>query len=403
MNKFDTIIIGGGPSGMLAAGIAAKNGKSVALFEKNEKLGRKLKITGKGRCNVCNDCDIDTFLKSVPTNSKFLYSAIHAFTPEDTVNFFKDLGVNLKTERGNRVFPVSDNSDDIVNALANFAKRNGVKIIQQNVQKILHDDTTVKGVISNSTEYYSDSVLLATGGVSYKATGSTGDGHKFAKNLGHTITELKPSLIALTSDDTACSDMQGLSLKNSALKLFMNNKKIYDDFGEMIFTHFGVSGPMILSASAHMHKKGDYHIVLDLKPALSFEQLDKRLVKDFESTKNFSNYLKELLPQKMINVITSRTGIDPTTKCNEITRVQRHALITELKNFKIDITGFRPINEAIITSGGVSVKEINPKTMESKLVKGLFFAGEIIDVDAYTGGFNLQIAYSTAYLAGNNL
>lgn len=400
MEKYDIIIVGAGAAGLVAAITAAQNDKKVLVFEKNEKLGRKIRITGKGRCNVCNNCSPTEFIASVPGNGKFLYSAINTFTPENTMEFFENLGVALKTERGNRVFPVSDSAHDIADALANAASKEGVKFQKTSVDKIINAENFT--VISQKKEYIANSVLIATGGASYKATGSTGDGYKFAKALGHSIKEPRASLVALTSNDKHCADMQGLSLRNCSLKLFLKNKCIFEDFGEMLFTHFGVSGPIILSSSAHIRKEGEYYINLDLKPALSENQLDARLLRDFESSsnRNFDNYLKELLPSKMISVMIERVGISADTKCHSITREQRHNLIQNIKNFKIEISGFRSLNEAIITAGGVSVKEINPKTMESKIAKGLYFAGEVIDVDAYTGGFNLQIAFSTGYLAG---
>ncbi|MFI3326386.1 MAG: NAD(P)/FAD-dependent oxidoreductase [Clostridia bacterium] len=400
MGKYDIIVIGAGAAGLMASIVASENGKKVLVFERNEKLGRKIRITGKGRCNVCNNCTADEFISHVPGNGKFMFSAINTFTPDDTMNFFEKLNVPLKTERGGRVFPVSDNAHDIADALANRALKNGVIFQKSTVDKIVYGE--VKTVISNKIEYKADNILIATGGASYKATGSTGDGYKFAKSLGHTVKEPRASLVALTSDDKDCADMQGLSLRNCGLKLYLKNKCVFEDFGEMLFTHFGVSGPIVLSSSAHIRKDGDYYMNLDLKPALSVQQLDNRLLRDFESSsnRNFDNYLKELLPSKMISVMINRVGISGDTKCHSITREQRHNLISNIKSFKINISGFRPINEAIITSGGVNIKEVNPKTMESKIAKGIYFAGEVIDVDAYTGGFNLQIAFSTGYLAG---
>lgn len=404
---YDLIVIGGGAAGLMAAGTAAENGKSVLVFDKNDKLGRKVRITGKGRCNVTNNCDNDTVIKSCVASGRFLYSALSVLSPQDTMDFFEGLGVPLKTERGNRVFPVSDNANDIANALENWCKDNGVKFKKEAVDDVLTENGAVTGVRTHSGEYGSNAVLIATGGASYKATGSTGDGYKFAEKLGHTIKPITPSLVALTTQDDYCPRMQGLSLKNVQVKVFdteKKNKVIYEDFGEMLFTHFGVSGPVILSASAHMRdmKPGRFVISINVKPALTEEQLDKRLLRDFEKNqnRNFANSLSELLPQKMIDVVIERSGIPPETKCNSITREQRKSLLDTLRDFRVTVNGFRSLNEAIVTGGGVNTKEINPKTMESKLVSGLYFAGEVIDVDAYTGGFNLQIAFCTGRLAG---
>jgi predicted Rossmann fold flavoprotein len=408
-NKFDLIVVGAGAAGLMAAGTAAESGKSVLIFDKNEKLGRKVRITGKGRCNVTNNCDVNTVIAAAVGNGRFLYSALNYFSPEDAMLFFESHGVPLKTERGNRVFPQSDNANDIADALEKYALSGNTKVIKKSVTDILTADGSVKGVISDGKEYFSQNVLLATGGASYRATGSTGDGYRFAKKLGHTIVEPRPSLVAVTSDDSDCPEMQGLSMKNCGVKVVDNekNKIIYSDFGELLFTHFGISGPVILSSSAHMRnmKSGKYSVVLDIKPALSEEQLDKRIQRDLEknNNRNFANSLSELLPQKMIDVIVERSTIPGDTKCNSVTKEQRKKLLSVLKNFKINVMGFRSLNEAIVTSGGVSVKEINPKTMESKLVHGLYFAGELIDVDAYTGGFNLQIAFATGRLAGDSL
>lgn len=407
--NIDLIVIGGGAAGLMAAGTAAENGKSVLVFDKNDKLGRKIRITGKGRCNVTNNCDNDTVIKSCISSGRFLYSALSVLSPQDTMDFFEGLGVPLKTERGNRVFPESDNANDIANALEKWCKDLGVRFKKETVLDVLTEDGSVKGVKAQSGEYSSTAVLIATGGASYKATGSTGDGYKFAEKLGHSIKPITPSLVALTTQDDDCPKMQGLSLKNAEIKVFdteKKNKVIYEDFGEMLFTHFGVSGPVILSASAHMRdmNPGRYVISVNLKPALSEEQLDKRLLRDLEKNqnKNFGNSLSELLPQKMIDVVIKRSGIPPETKCNSITREQRRSLLDTLRDFRLTVNGFRSLNEAIVTGGGVNIKEINPKTMESKLVSGLYFAGEVMDVDAYTGGFNLQIAFCTGRLAGLN-
>lgn len=408
-DKYDAIIIGGGAAGLMAAGTAAERGLKVLLFDKNEKLGRKVRITGKGRCNVTNNCDAHAVISAAVCNGKFLYSAVNSFAPEDTMAFFEALGVQLKTERGNRVFPVSDKAADIAEALERYALNSGVTVIREPVKSINFADGAVCGVKTADGSYSADSVLIATGGSSYPATGSTGDGYRLAKSLGHTVTRIKPSLIGLLSDDTDCEAMQGLALKNCGIELWDSekNKVIYTDFGEMLFTHFGVSGPVILSASAHIPdmERGRYSLRIDLKPALDREQLDARLLRDLEknNNKNFSNSLSELLPSKMIDIVIRRSGIAPDMKCNSVTKAMRISLLNVLKEFSVNITGFRPIAEAIVTSGGVNVKEINPKTMESKIVKGLYFAGEVIDVDAYTGGFNLQIAFSTGRLAGNNM
>ncbi len=407
--NIDLIVIGGGAAGLMAAGTAAENGKSVLVFDKNDKLGRKIRITGKGRCNVTNNCDNDTVIKSCVSSGRFLYSALSVLSPQDTMDFFEGLGVPLKTERGNRVFPESDNANDIANALEKWCKDLGVRFKKETVLDVLTEDGSVKGVKAQSGEYSSTAVLIATGGASYKATGSTGDGYKFAEKLGHSIKPITPSLVALTTQDDDCPKMQGLSLRNAEIKVFdteKKNKVIYEDFGEMLFTHFGVSGPVILSASAHMRdmKPGRFVISVNLKPALSEEQLDKRLLRDLEKNqnKNFGNSLSELLPQKMIDVVIKRSGIPAETKCNSITREQRKSLLDTLRDFRLTVNGFRSLNEAIVTGGGVNTKEINPKTMESKIVSGLYFAGEVMDVDAYTGGFNLQIAFCTGRLAGLN-
>lgn len=399
---FDVIVVGGGAAGLMAAGTAAEQGKKVLLFDKNEKLARKVRITGKGRCNVCNHCQPQEVIGAVPGNGRFLHSAVNRFSPQDTMAFFEQLGVPLKTERGNRVFPVSDKADDIADALAGFIEQRGVEVMRTPVTALCTEEGRITGLLAGKQCYRAPKVLVATGGASYRATGSTGDGYRLAKSVGHSTTEPRPSLVALTSPDGDCGEMQGLSLKNCGLKLLADGKCIYEDFGELLFTHFGVSGPIVLSASAHMREASAYSLVLDLKPALSFEQLEMRLLRDFEknANKNYENALTELLPRKMIPVMLRRSGISGDLKCHSITREQRHRVISCLKNFLIEINGFRSLNEAIVTAGGVNVREINPKTMESKLIQGLYFAGEVIDVDAYTGGFNLQIAFSTGFLAG---
>jgi len=413
------VIIGGGPAGMLSAISAGTNKNDVTILEKMNMLGRKLLITGKGRCNITSSIPIDEFIKNVPGNGKFLYSCLNNFTNEDILNILKEEGLQTKVERGNRVFPITDKSQDVLQALLNRLKKLKVKIeVGANVKEILTEQDIVNGVkyIQGGKEKVikADKVILATGGKSYSATGSTGDGYELAKKVGHTVTEIKPSLVPISTkgkDLEICRRMQGLSLKNVAIKIkdAKNNKIIYEDFGEMIFTHFGVSGPIILSGSAHLlrYKKedirqGNIKLIIDLKPALDVQKLDDRILRDFSLEKNkiFKNSLDNLLPQKMISTVIELSGIDQNKKVNEITREERVRLVQLLKNFEITLHDFRPIEEAIITAGGISIKEINPKTMESKLIKGLYFAGEIIDVDAYTGGFNLQIAYSTGYTAG---
>lgn len=399
----DTIIIGAGAAGTMAAIQAARLGKSVLLFERNDHIGRKLRITGKGRCNVTNNSPVQEHMENIPVNPRFLYSAFSAFDAYDTMAFFEELGVPLKTERGNRVFPVSDKAEDIVNALSRELKRLGVKIINKRVSRLITEDGVCAGVKAGGEEYRSNSVLIACGGKSYPNTGSTGDGYALAESAGHTITELKPSLVPLTSRDRFCAEMMGLSLRNVTLYLYDRDTLIFSELGEMLFTHFGMSGPLVLSASSHIRdmQPDRYSVKIDLKPGLTPEQLDARIQRDFAENLNrdFINGIRKLLPAKLIPVITRLSGIDPEQKINGITREQRLHFGELIKAFPVSISGFRPIDEAIITSGGVSVKEINPKTMESKLLPGLFFAGEVIDTDAYTGGFNLQIAFSTAYSA----
>ena len=410
-----TIVIGGGPAGMMAGISAAYNGNDVTLIEKNKSLGKKLLITGKERCNITSSIDISDFIQNVPGNGKFLYSSFQNFTNIDIINFLKKNGLEVKYERGKRVFPVTDKSSDVLECFIKELKKMNVKIkLNSEVTEIETKNGEVTGVyLSNGDIIKASKVILSTGGKSYPATGSDGSGYELARKLGHTITEIKPSIIPLIAEDTL--DLQGLSLKNVKIKIKdnLNNKLIYEDFGEMLFTHFGVSGPIILSGSAHLIRyknieellnKNKIILYIDLKPALLEEELDARILRDFEEFKNrdFKNSLEKLLPQKMINTIIKRSKINENKKVNEITKEERRNLVHLLKNFKVIIKGFRPIEEAIITSGGVSVKEINPKTMESKIIKGLFFAGEIIDVDAYTGGFNLQIAYSTGFTAGKN-
>ena len=405
--KADVAVVGGGAAGMMAAAEAAKRGLRVLLIEKNESMGRKLRITGKGRCNVTNDCDVRSFMSNIPVNGKFLYSALNRMTPQMSMDYFEALGVPLKVERGSRVFPVSDQAADICRGLEKQLHQTGVYILHARVQEILTADGMISGLETERERVLCRNVILCTGGKSYPATGSTGDGYAFARALGHTIIPPRPSLVPLTSPDGLCRELMGLSLRNVEITVFEDDRKLYTDFGEMLFTHSGVSGPLILSASAHMRSLGEkaYRIEIDLKPALDEQKLDKRLLSDLEKHKNndFINSLGELLPRKMIPVIVKLSGIDGRTKCNAVTREQRRDLLQLLKHFPVEISGTRPIEEAIITTGGVDVRQVNPRTMESKLVTGLYFAGEILDADGYTGGFNLQIAWSTAFLAGNSV
>ena len=400
---FDLIVIGGGPAGMMAAITAAKAGKNVVLLEKNDRLGKKLLITGKGRCNVTNDCTADEVLKNTPRNGKFLFSAMAAFPPSMAMQFFEDAGSELKTERGNRVFPTTDRSQTVLDALQRELKSSGVIVKTARVLSIERDEAGVIGVATSAGFFDSRKVVLATGGASYPATGSTGDGYKFARQLGHTIVEPQGSLVPLETAGPDAPEMQGLALKNSGLKLLNpKGKAVYKDFGEMLFTHFGVSGPMVLSASAHIGKGEGWKLSIDLKPALEEHKLDDRILRDLELYQNRSmeNALTDLLPRSMIPVVLRRIGVDGSLQANSFTKQNRRALVELLKSFTLDITGKRPVAEAIITSGGVKCGEIDPKTMESKKIPGLYFAGEIIDCDAYTGGFNLQIAWATGYAAG---
>ena len=398
------LVIGGGAAGMMAAVCAAENGAAVTLLEPNERLGKKLNITGKGRCNVTNNADLPTLLANVPKNGKFLYSAFSRFDGRDAMAFFEKLGVPLKTERGNRVFPVSDRAFDISGALEKRLRALKVKIVRDRAVALHLEDGVITGAAGEKGSYVAEAVILATGGVSYPATGSTGEGHRMAKEAGHTVTPLQGSLVPLREKGNDCARMQGLSLRNVELTVYENSKKIYTDFGELLFTHFGLSGPLVLSASAHMRhfEKKSYRLEIDLKPALDEAALDKRLLSDFTKYANsdFVNALNDLLPQKLIPVMVERSGIDPRQKVHEITREQRKELLRLFKHFSVEIAGLRPVTDAIITSGGIKISEINPTTMESKLVKGLYFAGELIDVDAYTGGFNLQIAWATGRAAG---
>lgn len=398
--NFDGIIIGGGPAGMFAAITAASRGSRVLMLERNDRLGKKLLITGKGRCNVTNDCDEAEVLKNVPRNGRFLFSAMAACPPAKVMAFFEKNGCALKTERGNRVFPVSDKSQSVLECLQNQLRRSGVTVKTGRVIEILTEDGQVTGVKTQQEIYTASWVLLATGGLSYPTTGSTGDGYRMAEKLGHSIVQPEGSLVPLETAGEDCPDMQGLSLRNVAVKLVNEkNKVLYKDFGELLFTHFGVSGPTVLSASAHM--KGQCRLIIDLKPALEESKLDARLLRDLEMYQNRSmeNALTDILPRSMIPVMLRRCGIDPAMQANSLTKQQRRSLLEQMKGFSLEITGKRPVSEAIITSGGVKVSEVDPKTMQSKLVEGLYFAGEVLDCDAYTGGFNLQIAWATAYAA----
>jgi len=394
---------------MMAAGVAAKKGSRVILLEKNDRLGKKLLISGKGRCNITNATDIRGLIDNIPGNGNFLYSCFHAFSNADLVDFFKSLGLDTKVERGNRVFPVSDQAGDVVNALKKFIGENGVDVkLGLQVNTVVHSEGNFIIAAKDGYTTAANKLIIATGGVTYPVTGSTGDGYRFARGLGHTIQEPKPSLVPLVASDPWVLQLQGLSLKNVHIRLVINGKIVYSDFGEMMFTHFGLSGPVILSASRHLAgltKNAEKKILIDLKPALSREQLDRRIQRDFEkyNKKQYKNSLIELLPQRIIPAITALSNIDPEKPVNQITRNERFDLVALLKSLPVNIKCTRPISEGIITSGGVSVSEINPHTMESKIVKGLFFAGEVIDVDGYTGGFNLQIAFSTAYVAGSNV
>ena len=400
--RYDVIVIGGGPAGMFAAITAAENGKKVLLLERNDRLGRKLLITGKGRCNVTNNCDMQEVMQNIPRNGRFLYSALTEFPPKRIMDFLERAGCELKTERGNRVFPVSDKAQSVLDALKEELRSTGVTVKYARVKGIRTENGIVSGVITQQETIDTDAVILATGGVSYPATGSTGDGYAMAKELGHTIVEPQGSLVPLETAGTDCPDMQGLALRNVGVKLLnAKGKVLYKDFGELLFTHFGVSGPTVLSASCHLKGEG-CKLVIDLKPALEENKLNDRILRDLEMYQNraMENALTDLLPRSMIPVVLRRLEIDPAMQANSLTKQKRRALVELLKAFPVEITGKRPVAEAIITSGGVKTSEIDPKTMESKKVPGLYFAGEIIDCDAYTGGFNLQIAWATAYSAG---
>ena len=413
----EVVVIGGGAAGMIAAITSAKEGNNVTLIEKKSSLGNKVKITGKGRCNITFDGDIDNFKSNIVKNYKFMYSSFNNFNNNDVIDYFENLGVKTKVERGGRIFPVSDKAEDVVYALEKELKNNNVKIIYNtSVKKIVTKEQVINSVIlDNGKEIICDKCIVATGGMSYKTTGSTGDGYTFAKDTGHKIVEILPGLVPLKSDDKICKDLQGLSLKNVTLTLKeKSGKKIYEEFGEMMFSHFGITGPIVLSSSSKLNRydnvneKINNHDIIasvDLKPALDIDTLDKRICRDFEkyTNKEFKNSLNDLLPQKLIPVIISLSKIDENKKVHQINKKERAKLVEVIKNLQVNITGFMPIDIAIVTSGGVDVKDINPKTMESKIVKGLYFAGEVLDIDAYTGGFNLQIAFSTGYAAGRNM
>lgn len=403
------IVIGGGAAGMMAAVAAAQKGDKVCLMEKNEKLGKKLFITGKGRCNVTNAADMDTLFANICTNEKFLYSALYQYDNQAVMEFFEQAGCPLKVERGDRVFPVSDHSSDIISALHRELKRAGVEIMLHTEVKelLLSEDSRITGVkLTGGRSVSADSVIVCTGGISYQSTGSTGDGYRFARETGHRIEECRPSLVPLEVSETWCGELMGLSLRNVGVRMVSGKKEIYSGFGEMLFTHFGVSGPLILSASSYYakSKQDGVKLFIDLKPALSQEQLDKRLLRDFDENKNrqFKNALGGLFPARLIPVMTELSGIHPDKKVNEITREERRSFAELIKNLPLTVTGTRSFAEAIITQGGVSVKDVNPSTMESRKVSGLYFAGEVLDLDAMTGGFNLQIAWSTGHLAGVN-
>lgn len=398
-----TLIIGGGAAGMLSSVIAGRAGDEVLLFEQNEKLGKKLYITGKGRCNFTNAGTMEDLFDSLMTNRKFMFSSLYGYNNFDIMDFFEEMGLEYKIERGNRVFPVSDHSYDVINALHDAMIKANVKIhLNTKVEKLHVKDGVVRGLYADGQYYEGDRVIVATGGISYPSTGSTGDGYRFAKETGHEVTELIPSLVPMNVKEDYIKEMQGLSLKNVTLTLKKNGKVLYEEFGEMMFTHFGVTGPIVLSAASHIKENIKYKIFIDLKPALDTNTLDKRLLRDFSqvSNKNFSNSLEMLLPKKLIPVIIKLSGILPDKKVNSITKEERSFLLKVIKELPLTVRKLRPISEAIITSGGIQIKEINPSSMESKLCENLYFCGEVMDVDAYTGGFNLQIAFSTGYLAG---
>ena len=403
------LVVGGGAAGMFAAIFAAYNGNEVHLFEKNEKLGKKLFITGKGRCNITNASDMETLFNSVVTNSKFLYCSFYGYTNQDVIDFFERIGVQTKIERGNRVFPVSDHSSDVITGLTRELQQLNVEIhLNTAVKKVVGKEKFEYIELANGNKVDGDACIIATGGYSYQTTGSTGDGYRFAKELGHQVTDILPALVPLTIKEWYAKELQGLSLRNVNATIFDGKKKLYDDFGEMLFTHYGVSGPLMLSASSYIGKKlkeKELKLVIDLKPALTMEQLDQRVLRDFEENMNkqFKNAIGKLFPTKLIPIMLELSGIDLDKKVNLISKEERQQFVSLIKNFTMTITGLRDFNEAIITQGGIKVKEINPSTMESKIVQGLYFAGEVLDLDALTGGFNLQIAWSTGYAAGNSI
>lgn len=406
MMKSDVIVVGGGPAGMMAAITAAENGAQVILLEPNERLGKKLNITGKGRCNVTNNCSQEELLQHIPRNGKFLYSALAQWDSSDVMDFFEGLGVPLKTERGSRVFPVSDRAFDVSGGLEKRLRALKVHIVRDKAASLVIEDGALQGVKGHRDSYEAGQVVVATGGVSYPLTGSTGDGYRFAEAAGHTVVEPRGSLVPLTAAGETCQRLQGLSLRNVTLRAYENDKKIYEELGEMLFTHFGVSGPLILSASAHMRQfdKKKYRLEIDLKPALNEKTLDRRLVDIFveKANSDLINALDDLLPKKLIPVFIDLAGADPREKVHDITKEQRRSMLTILKAMPVEITGTRPVAEAIVTTGGVKVGEVDPSTMESKKLPGLYFAGEVLDVDGYTGGFNLQIAWCTGHLAGQS-
>ncbi len=400
-------VIGGGPAGLLCAITAARRGVDVVLLEPNEKLGKKLRITGKGRCNLTNNCDTKALMANIPGDGRFLYSAFSRFGPAEVMAFFEENGLPLKTERGNRVFPVSDRADDVAELLARLAKKSGVRVLRTAAKDVLVSDGAVCGVTTGEGTLFCRAAAICTGGLSYPLTGSTGAGYRMAEKLGHTVTPRRPSLVPLVSDDEFCAELQGFAPKNVTLSAYEDGKLIYKELGEMLFTHFGVSGPLVLSASAKMRRMGEaeYKLRIDFKPGLDEKKLDLRLLRDFEkySNREFRNALGDLAARSMIPVLVRLSGIPEDKPVREITREERRRLLELFKAFPVSVRGFRPIEEAIVTAGGVSTREVNPRTMESKLVRGLYFAGEVLDLDAYTGGFNLQIAWSTGYVAGQSV
>ena len=403
----ELVVIGGGPAGMMCAYTAASRGVKTLLLEPNEKLGRKLRITGKGRCNLTNNCDIKTMLANIPGDGRFLYSALNRLSPADTIAFFEDRGLPVKTERGNRVFPQSDNANDVAALMTRLCRTAGVSVVHARAKQIVCEDSAVAGVATDAGFLSCRAAAVCTGGLSYPLTGSTGAGYEFARSLGHTLIPPRPSLVPLESDDTFCAEMQGFAPKNVTLSAYEDGKLIYRELGEMLFTHFGVSGPLVLSASAHMRHidSAVYRLSIDFKPGLDEKKLDARVLRDFAKYANreFKNAIGDLIGKSMIPVVVRLSGIPEDKPVREITREERRALVGLLKAFPVSVRGFRPIAEAILTAGGVCAKEINPRTMETKLVKGLYFAGEVLDLDAYTGGFNLQIAWSTGFVAGNSV